>query len=64
MTLYLADTGGVLLDRIQNQVEFEIVSADYFGTGQLPTDSQGDLMIRHHWRAPKPVKLPMEVSIP
>jgi lipopolysaccharide transport system ATP-binding protein len=64
MTLYLDQTGGELLDRVQNQVEFEILSADYFGTGQLPSDSQGDLMLRHHWRAPRPVRLPMEVSLP
>ena len=62
MTLYLDQTGGELLDRIQNQVEFEILTADYFGTGQLPSDSQGDLMLRHHWR--EPVSLPMEVSVP
>jgi lipopolysaccharide transport system ATP-binding protein len=49
ITLYL-DRGGELIDHIDNQVDFTILPADFFGTGWLPSESQGALMVPHEWR--------------
>jgi lipopolysaccharide transport system ATP-binding protein len=64
LTLYLDQTGD-LLDRVQNQVEFTVTPSDYFGTGQLPSESQGPFMLRHTWQATErqPAVLPMDVSV-
>ena len=53
LSLYL-DRSGELLDRIQNQVELVIEPSDYFGTGSVPSDSQGPLMVRQRWRVDGP----------
>lgn len=49
ITLYL-DRGGEIIDHIDNQVEFTILPSDFFGTGWLPSESQGVLMVPHEWR--------------
>ena len=48
VTLYL-DRPGEIIDRIQNQVELEVLPFDYFGSGVLPTESQGPFLVRHEW---------------
>jgi lipopolysaccharide transport system ATP-binding protein len=49
ITLYL-DRGGEIIDRIDNQVDFTVLPSDFYGTGQLPSESQGAFMVPHQWR--------------
>jgi lipopolysaccharide transport system ATP-binding protein len=56
VTLYLARSGEIL-DRVQNQVELTMLPSDYFGSGTLPTDSQGPFMVRHEWRVEQPASV-------
>jgi lipopolysaccharide transport system ATP-binding protein len=49
ITLYL-DRGGEIVDRIDNQVDFMLLPSDFYGTGQLPSESQGAFMVPHEWR--------------
>jgi lipopolysaccharide transport system ATP-binding protein len=56
LTLYL-DRSGEILDRVQNQIELQVLPSDYFGSGVLPTESQGPFMVRHEWRVGEPVDL-------
>ena len=49
ITLYL-DRGGEIIDRIDNQVDFTVLPSDFYGTGQLPSESQGAFMLAHEWR--------------
>jgi lipopolysaccharide transport system ATP-binding protein len=49
ITLYL-DRGGEIIDRIDNQIDFTVLPSDFFGTGQLPSESQGAFMVPHEWR--------------
>ena len=49
ITLYL-DRGGEIVDRIDNQVDFTVLPGDFYGTGQLPSESQGAFMVPHEWR--------------
>jgi lipopolysaccharide transport system ATP-binding protein len=49
ITLYL-DRGGEIIDRIDNQVDFTVLPGDFYGTGQLPSESQGAFMVPHEWR--------------
>ncbi len=54
LTLYVAQASDVL-DQIEGQIEFDVLEADFFGTGSLPADTQGPFLVRHHWQlAPKP----------
>jgi lipopolysaccharide transport system ATP-binding protein len=49
ITLYL-DRGGEIVDRIDNQIDLTVLPSDFYGTGQLPSESQGAFMVPHEWR--------------
>jgi lipopolysaccharide transport system ATP-binding protein len=53
LTLYV-DRAGELLDNVDGQIEFEIAPSDYFGTGELPSESQGPLLVRQSWALEQP----------
>ena len=59
LTLYM-DRTGELVDRVQNQIEFYVLPSNFFGTGQLPTESQGAVMVRHRWA----VDVPSDMAAP
>ena len=48
LTLYL-DRPSEIVDRVQDQIELEVLPNDYYGTGMLPTDSQGPIIARQEW---------------
>jgi lipopolysaccharide transport system ATP-binding protein len=48
VTLYAAHASDVL-DLIEGQVELDVLEADFFETGTLPTETQGPFLVRHHW---------------
>jgi hypothetical protein len=48
LTLYV-DRAGEILDNVDGQIEFEIMPSDYFGTGELPSQTQGPLLVRQRW---------------
>ena len=52
ITLYV-DINGELSDHIVNEVMLEIPERDVYGTGNLPSQSQGPVIINHHWRKEK-----------
>jgi lipopolysaccharide transport system ATP-binding protein len=49
LNLYV-DHANEVLDHVDNQVEFEVLPTDFFGTGELPSDAQGPLLLRHSWQ--------------
>ena len=61
ITLYL-DRGGEILDRIDNQVDFTVLPSDFYGTGQLPSESQGAFMVPHEWRVERDTRRLKEAS--
>jgi lipopolysaccharide transport system ATP-binding protein len=50
ITLYLDKGGGEIIDRVDNQIDFTVLPSDFYGTGQLPSESQGAFMVAHEWR--------------
>ena len=50
ITLYLDKGGGEIIDRVDNQIDFTVLPSDFYGTGQLPSESQGAFMVPHEWR--------------
>ena len=49
LTLYV-DQAGELLDNVEGQIELEVLPSDYFGTGSLPSETQGPFLVRHRWQ--------------
>jgi hypothetical protein len=49
LNLYVARASDVL-DHIEDQVELDVLEADFFETGTLPSETQGPFLLRHHWR--------------
>jgi homopolymeric O-antigen transport system ATP-binding protein len=45
---------GELLDEVREQVEFDVYPSDFFGSGALPADTEGPLLVRHEWQAVVP----------
>jgi lipopolysaccharide transport system ATP-binding protein len=48
LTLY-ADVNGEIADQVKDAVEIEVHEADYFGSGVLPTGSQGPFLLDQSW---------------
>ena len=46
----LCSTGGTLADRIDRAGVLDVVGGDFFGTGRLPPQSAGPLLIGHQFR--------------
>jgi len=44
-----AEVNGLLADWIENAYAFDVVEGDFFGSGQLPPDSHGSLIVNHSW---------------
>jgi hypothetical protein len=38
---------GAISDWIKNATTFDVESGDYFGTGQLPSDGEGVVVVQH-----------------
>jgi lipopolysaccharide transport system ATP-binding protein len=41
---------GDVLDRVDNQIEFTVYPADFFGGGVLPSEHELPMLVRHRWR--------------
>jgi len=49
VTLYV-DCNGDLADRVKDAIEIQIQEEDFFGTGVVPSTSQGVYMLEQEWR--------------
>ena len=54
LTIYCT-LNGVIADWIQNGIFFDVESGDYYGTGKIPTTSQGNFLIEHNFKL-SPIK--------
>jgi lipopolysaccharide transport system ATP-binding protein len=61
VTLWL-DRAGELMDRVQNQVELTVLPGDFYGTGVMPTETQGPYAVRHSWHVAEPARVPQVPS--
>jgi lipopolysaccharide transport system ATP-binding protein len=62
VSLWLEQAGDPL-DSIEGQIEFEVLPADYFGTGTLPGGTEGAFLVRHHWQlAERPARVAIDRS--
>jgi len=48
LTIYIASANEVIL-ATSGELSFSIGESDYFGTGNLPSTSQGELLLKHRW---------------
>jgi len=56
-----AERAGELLDEVDGQIEFELSPSDFFGAGELPSESQGAVLVRQRWEleeSARPVSVP------
>ena len=44
-----AEVNGLLADWIENAHAFDVTEGDFFGSGQLPPNSHGSLVVNHSW---------------
>ena len=52
INLYVSINGSVS-DWVQNAASFQVQSADFFGTGQLPPSTHGSFLVDHFWELHK-----------
>jgi hypothetical protein len=43
------DRAGEVIDRVVNQVEFNVLPTDFHGGGIIPGDHDGPVLVRHQW---------------
>ena len=51
-TIY-STLNGIVSDWIKNAGFFEVEAGDFFGTGRLPSENQGHVLIDHHFQIPE-----------
>ena len=55
---FLFGAQGNQLDYLERPVSFTIDPTDYFGTGNLPPEHQGRVLLEARWRLPEPELVP------